>query len=110
MAIQLEGFILSRHWTDRAAGVQLEIWLSTPDGVVRAVVDGERSVFFIAQSDLDNAASVLTPIADWESKPLALHREATSRELGDQSTAYDMHVPHLPKLTTIRMAMPDNMT
>ncbi len=72
METELEGFILSRHWTDRAAGLQLEIWLSAESGVVRVVIDGEYSLFFVEQDQVDKAQRLLAAQSGWEEKPLSL--------------------------------------
>lgn len=72
METELEGFILSRHWTDRAAGLQLEIWLSTASGAVRVVIDGETSLFFIEASAVEETRSLLSTLTGWQEKSLPL--------------------------------------
>ena len=43
----LEGFLLTRSWRDAAAGVELELWVSSARGPVRLRITGERPVFFL---------------------------------------------------------------
>ncbi len=60
MTVQtFEGFLLTRNWRDTPAGIELEYWFSTDSGPLCALVRGERSVFFLAQSQLERARSLL---------------------------------------------------
>jgi DNA polymerase-2 len=43
----INGFILTRTARDGAAGCELEYWIATGDGPVRAVISGHEPVFFI---------------------------------------------------------------
>ena len=47
-----KGFLLTRNWRDTRDGIELEFWFSTDQGPLCAVVRGERSVFFLAETEL----------------------------------------------------------
>lgn len=68
----LEGFLLTRHWRDTPAGIELEFWFTTAQGPLRVLVHGERSVFFLAESELPAARELLRGRADVEIKPVSL--------------------------------------
>ncbi|MEZ5569741.1 MAG: DNA polymerase II [Halioglobus sp.] len=67
-----DGFLLTRHWRDTAEGLELRFWFATAQGPVLARVQGERSVFFLADAQLAQAATVLSPAIayDVRSRPL----------------------------------------
>ncbi len=66
------GFLLTRAWRDRPGGVELEYWFATDDGPLRAVVPGERAVFFLRQAEFDAASAVLQRFTLAETRDLAL--------------------------------------
>lgn len=68
----LAGFILSRHWHDTDTGIELEYWLYTEHGPVRVCVPDQESVFFIAQSRIDELAPLLGIQRGWRVQPLAM--------------------------------------
>ena len=53
------GFLLTRNWSDRQSGIELEYWFATDAGPLRVTVRGERAVFFLRQSEFDQAAGAL---------------------------------------------------
>jgi DNA polymerase-2 len=53
------GFILTRNWRDTQAGIELEFWLSTDQGPICALVRGERSAFFLGESEAPRARELL---------------------------------------------------
>ncbi len=53
------GFLLSRHWRDTAAGVELEFWFRTGSGPLCAVVSGQRALCFLPQNQADAAGRLL---------------------------------------------------
>jgi DNA polymerase-2 len=67
-----DGFLLTRNWRDTPAGVELEFWFASAAGPLCALVRGERSVFFLARGELENARGVLSGFPGVEVKPLAL--------------------------------------
>ncbi|PLW81084.1 DNA polymerase II [Kineobactrum sediminis] len=67
-----EGFLLSRSWRDDSAGIVLEFWFATAQGPVQVVIYGERSVFFLAESDASRYQSVLALQHGISCKPLTL--------------------------------------
>ncbi|MEM1031898.1 MAG: DNA polymerase II [Myxococcota bacterium] len=44
-----EGFVLTRAWRDTSRGLVLTLWLTTPEGPVRAVIRREQAVFFVVR-------------------------------------------------------------
>jgi len=95
--VQCEGFLLTRHWRDTAAGVELELWFASASGPLQVLISGERSVFFLASSEAELHRGLLALHAGVEVTPLALqdfrlqsvvavysrsHRQA--RQLADQ--------------------------
>jgi DNA polymerase-2 len=67
-----EGFLLTRNWRDTPAGIELEFWFSSAQGPLRALVHGERSVFFLNESELAPARELLGAPADLEIKAVKL--------------------------------------
>ena len=45
------GFILSRHWRDTPAGVEIELWVATDDGPVNLILPLQEAVAFVPQSE-----------------------------------------------------------
>ncbi|WP_323844105.1 hypothetical protein [Microbulbifer magnicolonia] len=46
-----QGFILSRHSFDQRGSTCIHYWLTTPEGPVKLVVEGERPVFMVKAAD-----------------------------------------------------------
>ncbi|MEQ9465334.1 MAG: DNA polymerase II [Haliea sp.] len=69
---QLEGFLLTRQWRDSAAGIELELWFATASGPLQVVIDGERSVFFLAVAEAEQHRGLLALQAGVEVAPVAL--------------------------------------
>lgn len=67
MITQLDGFLLTRQWRDTAKGLELSFWLSTAQGPLRLVVEGEHAVCFARR---DNHTLSLAPSV--QRKPLSL--------------------------------------
>ena len=45
--VSLDCFLLTRHWRDSAAGLELSFWACSPAGPLRVVVEGESAVAFV---------------------------------------------------------------
>ncbi len=76
-----KGFLLTRSWRDTRDGVELEFWFASEQGPLRAVVRGEHSVFFLAQSELARAREILGSEPGVEIREVALrdfHMEAVA--------------------------------
>jgi DNA polymerase-2 len=76
-----KGFLLTRNWRDTRDGVELEFWFASEQGPLRAVVRGEHSVFFLAQSELARAREILGSEPGVEVREVALrnfHMEAVA--------------------------------
>jgi len=68
------GFLLTRSARDRNNGIEISLWLKTPQGPVQLQVNNERAVFFVEQTIVEQAKAVLAQqrITVNEIKPLAL--------------------------------------
>ncbi len=67
-----KGFLLTRNWRDTRQGIELEFWFTTGQGPLCAVVRGERSVFFLAEDELERAREILASESAVEIKPVKL--------------------------------------
>jgi DNA polymerase-2 len=73
MSDQLQqGFLLTRHWRDTAAGTEVEFWLATDDGPRRIRLAAHPSVAFIPAEQREQAEAVLRAERSCELRPLAL--------------------------------------
>lgn len=80
MAQAYQGFILTRHWHDTPAGVQVEFWLATDDGPRHLILPPQQAVAFVpvayqAQAEKRIGANTATTRAHQRCslRPLALH-------------------------------------
>lgn len=55
----VSGFLLTRASFDRRTGPEIHYWLATQFGPVKAIVRGERPVFFVLQQELAEVERVL---------------------------------------------------
>jgi DNA polymerase-2 len=77
-----EGFLLTRNWRDTPAGIELEFWFSSAEGPLCALVQGERSVFFLAESELQLARELLGDTPGFEARPVQLRSFAMAPLVG----------------------------
>lgn len=68
-----QGFILTRHWRDTAAGVEIEFWLATGQGPRRVRLRPQESVAFLPVEQREAAERLLAGESGVELRPLALH-------------------------------------
>jgi DNA polymerase-2 len=54
-----QGFLLTRHWRDTDAGVEVEFWLATPRGPRRVRLAPQPAIAFIPQEQGDTARLLL---------------------------------------------------
>ncbi|AZI88954.1 DNA polymerase II [Kosakonia sp. CCTCC M2018092] len=73
MAQAQEGFILTRHWRDTPNGTEIELWLATDNGPLRAVLPPQESVAFIPAEQADKARALLRDEHNWRLTPLSLN-------------------------------------
>jgi DNA polymerase-2 len=66
------GFLLTRHWRDTDAGVELDFWLATEDGPRRVRVTGQQAVAFIPAEQREAAEFVLRGERGCELRELTL--------------------------------------
>ncbi|MES2129158.1 MAG: DNA polymerase II [Pseudomonadota bacterium] len=67
-----QGFLLTRHWRDTAAGTECEFWLATDAGARHVRLPAQASVAFVPQEQQETAERVLAGEKGWELRPLAL--------------------------------------
>ncbi|WP_420992006.1 DNA polymerase II [Cupriavidus sp. 30B13] len=67
-----QGFLLTRHWRDTAAGAEVEFWLATDDGPRHIRLAPQQSVAFIPAEHGERAAEVLRGERGFELRPLPL--------------------------------------
>jgi DNA polymerase II len=67
-----EGFLLTRNWRDTPGGIELEFWFSTVQGPLCALVRGERSVFFLPETDVQRARPALGAVPGLEIRQVKL--------------------------------------
>ncbi|WP_454733233.1 MULTISPECIES: DNA polymerase II [Cupriavidus] len=67
-----EGFLLTRHWRDTAAGAEVEFWLATDDGPRHVRLAPQQSVAFIPAEHGERATQALRGERGFELKPLPL--------------------------------------
>jgi DNA polymerase-2 len=53
------GFLLTRHWRDTPAGVEIELWLATDDGPQRLCLPPQQAVAFVRAQDHERAQALL---------------------------------------------------
>ena len=67
-----QGFVLTRHWRDTAAGTEVEFWLATDTGPRRLRVPYQPSVAFIPATQQRKVELLLKGERDVELRPLNL--------------------------------------
>jgi DNA polymerase-2 len=67
-----QGFVLTRHWRDTAAGTEVEFWLATDAGPRRLRVPYQPSIAFIPEAQQRKVEMLLKGERDVELRPLNL--------------------------------------
>ncbi|MGA6097612.1 DNA polymerase II [Stutzerimonas marianensis] len=67
-----QGFVLTRHWRDTAAGTEVEFWVATDAGPRRIRVHVQPSVAFLPAAQRREAERLLAGERDVELRPLNL--------------------------------------
>jgi DNA polymerase-2 len=67
-----QGFLLTRHWRDTAAGTEVDFWLATDDGARLVRLAPQPSVAFIPAAQREQAEAVLRGESGVELRPLTL--------------------------------------
>ncbi|TGD72823.1 DNA polymerase II [Mangrovimicrobium sediminis] len=89
MAAQtIQGFLLTRHWRDTAAGVELEFWFATDRGPLCAQVAAAEAVFFLAADALPAARAALAGHSGVSVRELALRDFRLQPVVGVYCTSY----------------------
>lgn len=74
--VQQQGFILTRHWRDTAAGTEVEFWLATADGPQHVRLPLQPSVAFIPAEQTEQVIAILSNVQrgdrGFELRPLPL--------------------------------------
>lgn len=67
-----QGFVLTRHWRDTAAGTEVEFWLATDQGPRRVRLAMQRSVAFVPLEQVEPIRRLIEHEREVELRPLAL--------------------------------------
>ena len=67
-----QGFLLTRHWRDTAAGTEVDFWIATDDGARQVRLAPHPSVAFIPAEQREQADAVLRGERGFELRALAL--------------------------------------
>ncbi len=67
-----QGFLLTRHWRDTAAGTEVEFWLATDDGPRKVRIAPQTPVAFIRAEDRDKAEPLVRAVRDAQLRELPL--------------------------------------
>ncbi|NIA54462.1 DNA polymerase II [Massilia sp. TW-1] len=91
-----QGFLLTRHWRDTDAGVEVEFWLATPDGPRRVRLGPQPAVAFIPAEQGDTTKLLLARERGVELRELSLRDFHHRPVLGLYCTQY-RHLLRLEK-------------
>ena len=72
MSEQLQGFLLTRHWRDTAAGTEVDFWLATDEGPRHVRLAPQPSVAFIPAEQREKAEELVRGERSVELRPLVL--------------------------------------
>ncbi len=67
-----QGFLLTRHWRDTAAGTEVDFWLATDDGPRHVRLPPQPSVAFVPAEQREQAEQALRGERDVDLRPLGL--------------------------------------
>jgi len=67
-----DAFLLTRQWKDTNEGICLDLWFRAAEKSVKVEVKGQRAIFFIQQSDAQQADNLLSRLPAYEIKALEL--------------------------------------
>ncbi|MFL6659917.1 MAG: DNA polymerase II, partial [Massilia sp.] len=67
-----QGFLLTRHWRDTAAGTEVDFWIATDEGPRQIRLAPQPSVAFVPAEQREQAEAVMRGERAWELRPLAL--------------------------------------
>ena len=66
------GFLLTRHWRDTDAGVEVEFWLATDAGPRRVRLAPQPAIAFVPEEQAETARTLLARERHWEWRALSL--------------------------------------
>jgi DNA polymerase-2 len=67
-----QGFLLTRHWRDVDAGVEVEFWLATDAGPRRVRLAPQPAIAFVPAEQGDTVRALLARERNWELRELSL--------------------------------------
>ncbi|WP_111415312.1 DNA polymerase II [Billgrantia lactosivorans] len=70
--MEQQGFVLTRHWRESAAGTEVSLWLATDAGPRHVRLPVQPSVAFVPAEQRDRAEALLRGERDVELRPLEL--------------------------------------
>nr|WP_244828263.1 DNA polymerase II [Caballeronia sp. TF1N1] len=72
MSSAQQGFLLTRHWRDTPAGMEVEFWLATDDGPRKIRIGAQTPVAFIRAEDRAKAEPLVASVRNAELRDLQL--------------------------------------
>jgi DNA polymerase-2 len=94
LASAQQGFLLTRHWRDTAAGTEVDFWLATDDGPRKIRIALQTSVAFIRAEDRAKAEPIVAGVRD------AYLRELPLRDFR-QKPVLGLYCPHYRQLLAL---------
>ncbi|MDR0805674.1 MAG: DNA polymerase II [Enterobacteriaceae bacterium] len=67
-----QGFILTRHWRDSPAGIEIDYWLATDNGARRIRLPLQQAVAFVPAVNQARVSALLANERGWSLRPLAM--------------------------------------
>ena len=99
MAQASQGFILTRHWHDTPAGIQIDVWLATDSGPVLVSLPPQQAVAFIPAQQQARAEALLN------AEPPSSRKKASLRPLALQDFHHQplsgLYCSHYRQLLTL---------
>ena len=68
----VQGFILTRQWTESAEGQSLVYWAASESGPICITVENQESIFFLPENLITRAENILRGAVDWRHQPVKL--------------------------------------
>ncbi|SAL49470.1 DNA polymerase [Caballeronia cordobensis] len=98
LALAQQGFLLTRHWRDTAAGTEVDFWLATGDGPKKIRIALQTSVAFIRAEDRAKAEPIVAGVRD------AYLRELPLKDFR-QKPVLGLYCPHYRPLLALEKTL-----
>ncbi|UIN23773.1 DNA polymerase II [Herbaspirillum frisingense] len=93
------GFILSRHWRDTPAGVEIELWLATDNGPQCLRLPPQEAVAFVPQAEAERVDALIAGERGMQLRPLERLKDYSQRPV------MGLYGRHYRKLLKIEKAL-----